>query len=87
MNPEFIGWAASCFLVASMSYQVFTQWRSGNSDGVSPWLFVGMFTAASGFTVYAVMVENLVFIVTNGLVALSAALGLAICLHHRSRIK
>lgn len=85
MNPDIIGWTASVFLVLTLSAQALSQWRQGHSDGLSPWLFIGMFAAGVTFAVYSVLVENTVFIVTNTLSATAAATGFAIMCHHRKQ--
>ena len=78
-----IGWAASAVLVGMLAAQIGRQWRQGTSQGVSRWLFVGQLIASSLFTVYSVLVRDLVFIVTNGAMALGAAVGLALVVWHR----
>ncbi|HEX5753652.1 MAG TPA: PQ-loop repeat-containing protein [Archangium sp.] len=83
MGSEAIGWFSSFVLVLTIAQQVYKQWRSGSSQGVSRWLFVGQLTASTGFTLYSVLVDNWVFVVTNALMLLSALLGLAIVLKHR----
>ncbi len=83
MGSEAIGWFSSFVLVLTIAHQVYGQWRSGTSQGVSRWLFVGQLTASTGFTVYSVWVDNWVFVVTNALMLLSALMGLAIVLKHR----
>lgn len=83
MGSEAIGWFSSFVLVLTLSQQVYEQWRSGTSQGVSRWLFVGQLTASSGFTLYSVMVGNWVFVVTNALLLLSAVIGVVIVFKHR----
>lgn len=85
MSPDMIGWLASAALVVTLAYQVFSQWAEGTSAGVSPWLFIGQLAASAGFTVYSVLIGNTVFIVTNGLIAGSAVVGLVVLLWHRRR--
>jgi catechol 2,3-dioxygenase-like lactoylglutathione lyase family enzyme/uncharacterized protein with PQ loop repeat len=85
VDSEMIGWLASSVLVVTLAYQVFNQWSSGTSKGVSPWLFVGQLVASGAFTVYSVMIDNTVFVVTNGLLVLSAVTGLSVLLWHRRR--
>ena len=82
---ELIGWVSSAILVLTISTQVLRQWRSGTSKGVSRWLFIGQFAASTGFCIYSVLVENWVFIATNGLLAVEALVGLAIVRIHRRR--
>lgn len=83
MSAHAIGWFASAVLVATLAYQVLNQWRTGSSRGVSIWLFIGQLVASSSFAVYAALVENTVFVVTNGLIALSACVGLGVWVRHR----
>jgi uncharacterized protein with PQ loop repeat len=80
---EAIGWFSSFILVLTISKQVYKQWKSGSSQGVSKWLFVGQITASVGFTVYSVLVGNWVFVVTNALMLVSAIVGGLILLRHR----
>lgn len=80
---EVIGWLSSFVLVLTIGKQVHKQWRSGSSEGVSKWLFVGQITASTGFTLYSVLVRNWVFVVTNSLLLVSAIIGGLIVLKHR----
>jgi len=59
-------------LVLTIGNQVYNQWKTGSSKGVSKWLFVGQITASTGFTLYSLMVHNWVFVVTNSLLLVSA---------------
>lgn len=85
MSQEWIGWAASGVLVVTICYQVLRQWRTGDSEGVSHWLFAGQIAASIGFTVYSILVGNWVFIVTNAVLLLAAMVGLGIVFYHRHR--
>lgn len=80
---EAIGWFSSLVLVVTIAQQVHKQWKSGSSEGVSKWLFVGQMTASAGFTLYSWLVHNWVFVVTNGLLLVSAILGAVIVVKHR----
>jgi uncharacterized protein with PQ loop repeat len=80
---EAIGWFSSFILVLTISKQVYKQWKSGSSQGVSKWLFVGQITASVGFTLYSVLVGNWVFVVTNALLLVSAIIGGLIVIKHR----
>jgi len=80
---EVIGWLSSFILVLTIGKQVHKQWKSGSSQGVSKWLFIGQITASVGFTLYSVLVGNWVFVVTNALLLLSAIIGGIIVLRHR----
>jgi uncharacterized protein with PQ loop repeat len=81
---EALGWLSSFVLVLTIGHQVYKQWRSGHSEGVSRWLFVGQMGASAGFTIYSWLVGNWVFVVTNALMLMSAVIGYLIVLrHHR----
>ena len=82
---EAIGWFSSFVLVLTIGKQVLKQWRSGTSEGVSKWLFVGQVTASVGFVVYSWLVHNWVFVVTNALLLLQALLGGLLLYTHRKR--
>jgi MtN3 and saliva related transmembrane protein len=82
---EAIGWSSSFILVLTLGRQVYRQWKSGTSEGVSTWLFIGQLAASAGFTVYSVLVHNWVFVVTNGLMTLNGIAGLTIVRIHRRR--
>ena len=69
---DVVGWASSIVLVFTIAKQVHKQWKSGTSEGVSKWLFLGQITASVGFTVYSWFVHNWVFVVTNALMLLNA---------------
>ncbi|MFP2933057.1 hypothetical protein ACLESO_49495 [Pyxidicoccus sp. 3LG] len=83
MGSEAIGWFSSFVLVLTIGQQVYKQWKSGSSEGVSKWLFVGQITASTGFTIYSFLVGNWVFVVTNSLLLLSAVVGVVIVFKHR----
>lgn len=84
---EAIGWLSSIILVMTIGKQVFKQWKTESSEGVSKWLFVGQLSASTGFTVYSVLVKNWVFVVTNALMLVNAVLGLLIVMRHRRRAR
>lgn len=87
MGSEAIGWFSSLVLVLTIGNQVYKQWKTGTSKGVSKWLFVGQITASTGFTIYSWMVHNWVFVVTNSLMLVSALVGIMIVLKHRKAEK
>ncbi len=82
---EVIGWFSSVVLVLTIGKQVYKQWKSGSSEGVSKWLFLGQMTASVGFTIYSWLVHNWVFVVTNALMLCNALLGWGIVRRHRRR--
>ncbi|MFA9441182.1 PQ-loop domain-containing transporter [Uliginosibacterium sp. sgz301328] len=82
-----IGWGSACILLATMVRQVITQWRSGSTQGVSRWLFVGQLAASSGFTAYSVATGDVVFVLTNALMVANALIGQCIYVRNRRRAK
>lgn len=80
---QLIGWASSLVLILTIGKQVYKQWRSGTSEGVSKWLYLGQVVASTGFTIYSVLVGDWVFVVTNAVMLLSAVVGVVIYFHHR----
>ena len=85
MNADIIGWLSSFTLLVTIAKQIHGQWKKGTSKGVSVYLFIGQIAASLGFLVYSVLTNSLVFIVTNALLMVSAAIGLGIVFMHRRR--
>ena len=76
MKPvDAIGWAASAVLLVTIGRQVFTQWKTRTSAGVSKWLFIGQVSASSGYTVYSYLLHNWVFLSSNIALLCTAVLG------------
>lgn len=82
-----IGWASSIILVLMIVTQIHKQWKSGTSEGVSKWLFIGQLAASTGFTIYSLLLRNWVFSVTNGVMLLSGVLGWAITVRQKRRAR
>jgi hypothetical protein len=83
--PELIGWGSSVVLLVTLTRQVYTQWRSGATSGLSRWLFAGQLVASIGFAVYSWMLGNWVFLVTNLAILATALVGETIYLRNRRR--
>lgn len=83
MITDMIGWICALILVATISRQVYTEWRTGSIEGLSKWLFVGQLCASLGFTVYSYLVENWVFVFANFFIFLTAVVGQ--CIYVRNR--
>lgn len=83
MDAEIIGWISACLLLLTISTQVWKQWKSRSSAGVSSWLFIGQISASTGFVVYSYLLDNLVFVLTNSLLLCAAILGQCLYLHNR----
>jgi uncharacterized protein with PQ loop repeat len=75
---ESLGWAAAVILLATISRQVYAQWRSRSVAGVSRWLFVGQVAASTAFLLYSLLLDNWVFVFTNAMMLVAALAGLAI---------
>ena len=83
MWVDLIGWGGATVLLLTLGRQVYTQWRDRSVQGVSRWLFVGQLTASTAFLVYSWLLENWVFVVTNGLLLVTAGVGEWIYLRNR----
>jgi len=62
-------------LLLTIGRQVLAQWRSGSTQGLSRWLFIGQLAASTGFIIYSWLLSNWVFVVTNVLILVTAAIG------------
>ena len=82
---DLIGWFAAAVLLATIGRQVYSQWRDGSTKGLSRWLFIGQLTASIAFVIYSWMLGNWVFVVTNLLMLVTAALGQWVYLANRRR--
>jgi MtN3 and saliva related transmembrane protein len=72
---DIIGWTSAVILLLTIVRQVYTEWRERSTQGLSRWLFIGQFAASSGFVVYSWLLQNWVFLVTNLLLLITAAMG------------
>lgn len=82
---DLIGWASAIVLAWTISRQVYVQWRSKSTAGVSKWLFIGQLTASLGFSIYSLLVDNWVFVFTNFYIFLTAIVGQCIYLRNKRR--
>lgn len=88
MKPvEVIGWASSAVLLATIMRQVYTQWKTKSTAGVSHWLFIGQLTASIGYTVYSYLLHNWVFLTSNAVLLLTAIFGQCLYLHNKKAAK
>jgi MtN3 and saliva related transmembrane protein len=86
MKPaDWIGWVSSLILLATLTRQIWTQWQSRATSGVSRWLFVGQLVASTGFAVYSWLLHNWVFLLTNVALAITAIAGECMVLLHSKR--
>ena len=82
-----VGWSASLLLFITVGSQVVKQYRERSVEGVSRFLFVGQLMASVLFLVYAVMGDNLVFIVSNAFMVATALAGQLILLRNRRQAR
>ncbi|MEO8464479.1 MAG: SemiSWEET family transporter [Gammaproteobacteria bacterium] len=82
---ESIGWVSSIVLLLTIGRQVYTQWRTRSTSGLSRWLFVGQVTASLGFTTYSFLLKNWVFVFTNAVLLVTAVIGQFIYLRNLHR--
>jgi MtN3 and saliva related transmembrane protein len=75
VTSELIGWLSSGVLLLTLMAQVRRQWRTDSVEGVSWLLFAGQIAASVGFVTYSILVQNVVFIVTNSLILATAITG------------
>ena len=80
---ELIGWAATAILCATILRQVYTQWKTKATAGVSHWLFIGQLGASAGFVVYSYLLENWVFVFSNVFLLVTAMVGQVIYVKNR----
>jgi uncharacterized protein with PQ loop repeat len=84
-STQIIGWFSSALIVITLAKQVYDQWRSGESSGVSPWLYGGESVASLGFAIYSWRVQNWIFFISNSAALLSALIGAAVMWRNKHR--
>ncbi len=82
---DIIGWIGSGLVFMTISYQVWKQWQSKSTKGISPWLYAGQLVANVFLGTYSIIEETWVFFASNILVFLSSAVGLGIYIHHKKK--
>ena len=85
MNADLVGWASAGILLTTIVQQVYTQWKTASTAGVSKWLFIGQTLASLGFSIYSAMTDNMVFLSVNVALLLSAIAGELIYWRNRRR--
>jgi MtN3 and saliva related transmembrane protein len=80
---DMLGWASSVILLATLLRQVYTEWRTHATAGLSKWLFIGQCTASAGYIWYSFLLHNWVYVSSNIAILLTAVLGE--CLYMRNR--
>jgi MtN3 and saliva related transmembrane protein len=82
-NAEWIGWVSSIILLATLVRQVYTQWKTRQTSGVSRWLFIGQVTASVGFTIYSLLLDNWVYASSNIAILVTAVAGQMILVRNK----
>jgi uncharacterized protein with PQ loop repeat len=77
---------SSLILLATLVKQVYKQWTSRTSEGISKWLFVGQLFASVGFTVYSYFTESWVFMFTNGALTVNNLIGITLYYRYRDNV-
>ena len=75
MGTEAVGWLSNFLLLLTMGKQVYKQWKSGSSEGVSSWLFIGQLATSTGFVIYSFLLGNWVFVTSNVMLLFVALIG------------
>ena len=84
-GADWIGWAATAVLMATLIRQIRKQWSADSVESVSVWLFVGQIAASVLFIIYSALVSNPVFVVTNVLILGTAVVGQVLTVIKRRR--
>lgn len=84
-GADWVGWAATAVLMATLIRQIRKQWIANSVESVSVWLFVGQIAASVLFIIYSAMVSNPVFVVTNILILGTAVVGQVLTMIKRRR--
>ncbi|WP_129135222.1 PQ-loop domain-containing transporter [Luteimonas sp. YGD11-2] len=84
-GADWIGWAATAVLMATLIRQIRKQWIADSVESVSVWLFVGQIAASVLFIIYSALVSNPVFVVTNVLILGTAVVGQVLTVIKRRR--
>jgi MtN3 and saliva related transmembrane protein len=75
LGVESIGWLSSVVLLLTIGRQVYTQWKTRSTAGVSHWLFIGQLAASTGFTIYSLLLHNWVYVSSNVALLITAVIG------------
>ncbi|PZU26903.1 MAG: hypothetical protein DI584_10620 [Stenotrophomonas sp.] len=75
MQTESVGWAASVILLATLIRQIVKHANAEHPETISTWLFVGRAAASTPFVIYSALVGNVIFVVTNSCLLLTALAG------------
>jgi MtN3 and saliva related transmembrane protein len=74
---------SAAVLLATICRQVYTQWKSKATAGLSRWLFVGQISASIGFAAYSYQLHNWIFLFSNSAMLITAIVGEIIYISNR----
>jgi MtN3 and saliva related transmembrane protein len=80
---DVIGWVSTVILLATIGRQVYSQWKSKATAGVSRWLFIGQISASIGFICYSYQLHNWIFMFSNSAMLITAIVGETIYVSNR----
>jgi uncharacterized protein with PQ loop repeat len=78
-----VGWVSTALLLLTLIRQVYKEWKSGSTAGLSKWLFIGQMAASVGFIIYSWLLHNWVFIGSNAAILVVAVVGQTLFAHNR----
>jgi MtN3 and saliva related transmembrane protein len=82
-SVDLIGWASSMVLLLTIGRQVYTQWKTRATGGVSKWLYIGQMAASVGYTAYSYLLHNWIFLFSNIALLTTAVVGEFLFAHNR----
>jgi len=74
-GTDLLGWGSSVILLATLIRQVYTQWQTHATAGVSKWLFIGQVCASAGYIAYSVLLHNWIYVSSNAAILATAIVG------------
>jgi MtN3 and saliva related transmembrane protein len=66
---------STAVLLATICRQVYSQWKSKATAGVSRWLFFVQISASVGFVCYSYQLHNWIFLFSNSAMLITAIVG------------
>ena len=86
-GPHLLGLLATAILVVTLTAQTVKQWRERSTTGIARWFFLGQVSASVCFIAYSLLIDSMLFAVTNGLILLSALAGYIVLRLNRRRAR
>ena len=83
VDAEWIGWASTGILIITVGRQAFTQWKETSTAGLSRWFYVGQLATSAGYVTYSVLLNNIVFVISNVFLLMIAIVGQILFIRNR----